>query len=158
MRYTLFIYIVLAVSILSLTACRHRPLYYHYEDTPAGGWDRTDTLHFTVPAMTDDGRYSIQLGLCTDNGYPYRNLSIVVQHTVLPSRQVRNDTIYCDVIDEAGHPLGDGISRYQYLLSLTSLSLKKGESLQFSIYHNMRREILPHVSSVGVLVDKEIPI
>jgi len=153
MKYTL-LYIIMVVACLSLTACRQRAFYYHYEHTPLGGWDRTDTLHFMVPAVSESSLYDIQLGLCTDSYYPYRNISIIAAHRVLPDGQSVRDTITHDVIDESGHPTGTGTSLFQYLFPLTTLQLKEGESLEVSVFHNMRREILPGVSSVGVQVKK----
>ena len=149
-----FFYLATVIACLSLTACRERPLYYHYELTPAEGWDLTDTLHFTVPAMAETGEYQLQVGLRLDGSYPYRNLSIVVEQQTKPSGVLQRDTLNCEVVDETGHPLGKGVSIYQYLFPLTTLQLNEGERLDISIYHNMRREILPGINSVGVMIEK----
>lgn len=140
--------------MLTLAACGQRPLYHHYEHVPISGWDRRDTIRFDIPVMKHDGDYSPQLGLRTVDGYPYRDLSIIVEHRITPSRKPKRDTLYCDIINKTGHPIGDGISVYQYLFPLPTLSLKKGEHLQFSVYHNMRRESMPDISSVGILLEE----
>ena len=68
----------------------------------------------------------------------------------MPAMTVKSDTLSCRLIDETGNALGNGVSNYQYLIPLTSLTLKKGDRLRIAIRHDMKREILPGISDIGL--------
>ena len=151
MKYTL-LYIIMVVGCLSLSACQQRPLYYHYEHVAAEGWEATDTLHFFTPAMKQGGEYPIQVGVSIESNYPFRNLSVIVAHRKRPAGPWSLDTLMCHFMDEKDRPLGAGTSLSQQLFPLTTLQVHEGDSLEFAIFHNMRRETLPGVNSVGIRI------
>jgi gliding motility-associated lipoprotein GldH len=78
------------------------------------------------------------------------SLQLIVEQQLLTSGKLRADTLTCSLIDLQGTPLGDGVSHYQYLLPLNSLMLHQKERLRVAIRHNMKREILPGITDVGI--------
>ena len=142
--------VITLLMVLTLTACKRQTVYNHYEHTPLSGWEKNDTLVFDVPAMTQDGRYVEEVGLRINGDYPFTGLSLIVKQTVHPSMETKSDTLNCKLIDQQGVAKGRGVSHYQYLFHLTTLELKKDDRLHIDIRHNMKREILPGISDIGI--------
>ena len=138
------------LAVLLLTACKQRTVYYHYEHTPLSGWEKNDTLVFTTDTIAIDGTYSEEVGIRINGTYPFLQLNLMVEHLVMPAMTVKSDTLSCRLIDETGNALGNGVSNYQYLSPLTSLTLKKGDRLRIAIRRDMKREILPGISDIGL--------
>ena len=148
-KYTLLYYIG-AWVLLMLTGCEQRTVYYHYEDTPTAGWEKNDTLSFLTAPVKHAGDYSEKVGLRINSHYPFVALELIVDQEVLPSHVFRSDTLDCKLVDELGNIKGNGISNYQYEFPLTVLSLNEGDRLHISIRHDMKREILPGISNIGM--------
>ena len=100
--------------------------------------------------MPANGNYQEDIGLRVSAAYPFKGLCLVVEQKVLPSNKVRIDTLNCSLADEQGNAMGHGISHYQYLFPLATLSLNKGERLHVTIRHDMKREILPGIADIGI--------
>ena len=141
-RHTLYIYIVACLGLLCV-ACQQKTVYNHYEHTPLSGWER------------NDGQYREEIGLRISGAYPFMGLNLVVEQRVMPSGDTRRDTLNCTVIDDKGNAKGRGVSHYQYLFHLTTLSLHKDDRLYIAIRHDMKREILPGISDIGVKLSRQ---
>ena len=123
---------LLVLYSLLLIACETETVYHHFEPTQIAGWERNDTLKFSVPAMAVDGDYREKLILRVNNDYPFMGLTLIVEQTVFP---------------------GNGFYEYDY--PLTQLALHAGDSLQISVRHNMKREILPGIADVGIEIKRK---
>ena len=140
-----------AVFLLAVMAsCTGNKVYDQYADTPMAGWEKNDTLVFHVPKMQQDGLYGRDLLLRISPNYPFMSLTLIVEQTVWPSHNVRTDTLKCRLIDSNGRTYGQGLSYYQYAIPMNDVSLKQGDSLLIAVRHDMKREILPGVSNVGM--------
>ena len=49
----------LLTLLLTLGACQSQVAYHHYRHVSSPGWDKSDTLHFDVQPMTEDGAYEL---------------------------------------------------------------------------------------------------
>jgi len=154
MRYTL-LYIMVIVVAMVTTACDNHTVYYHYEHTLADGWDRTDTLHYQITSLPADGDYEAEVGVRINRDYPFQNVGVIVDITSICTRQAWNDTLNCIVRDPDGDVEGQGISQYTALFPLKHLHLQQGDTLNVSIHHHMRREVLQGVTDVGVKLKVE---
>lgn len=96
----------------------------------------------------------MEMGLRVTGDYPFMALTLVVEQTVLPKGNIARDTIDCQLFDRQGRHLGGGISYFQYTFPVKSMRLKAGDSLRVTIYHDMKKEILPGVSDVGISLRK----
>ena len=153
-KYTLLYYIG-ALTLLLLTACKQHTVYYHYEDTPVAGWEKNDTLTFYTEPVKQTGQYSEKVGLRISSDYPFLSLQLIVDQEVLTTHESRSDTLSCSLVDEQGNIMGPGISTYQYEFPLTTLALNEGDRLQIVVHHDMKREILPGISNVGISLTQE---
>ena len=138
-----------------LSACNRRTVFNHYEHTPVAGWEKNDTLSFYIGPMAEQGQYMEEIGLRISESYPFMGLHLIVEQTAYPSRETRSDTLKCNLIDEKGNAKGRGISHYQYIFHLTTLKLEQDERLHVAIRHDMKREILPGITDIGVRLTRK---
>ena len=122
------------LAILLLTSCKQSTVYYHYENTPEGGWEKNDLLTFETNRMSDDAIYQEELALRISNKYPFMRLRLIVEQTIYPA---------------------GAISQYQYTFPLKDQQLHRGDSLHLSVHHDMKREILPGITGIGIKVKKK---
>ena len=140
--------------MLIASACNNRTVYSHYEHVPIAGWERNDTLFFHLKPVTTDGTYHEELALRINDGYPFQSLSLIIKQTVYPNGFVFRDTLNCTLIDNNGRVKGNGASIYQYSYHFNDIQLAEGDSVVVSVRHNMKREILPAISDVGLVVSR----
>ena len=155
----------MAVAIFAtatFVACFQNTAYYHYHSTDADCWDRFDFLEYHVPAVGQEGYYVEEIGIRFSEQYPYGQLGLVVNQTVVHTLSKRlgrfkSDTLLVDLYDQAGRPAGDGINLRQVVIPLKSVKLEKGDSLALSIQHNMKNTAIKGVSAIGVKVTFSMP-
>lgn len=150
----LFKGIVAVFMALATTSCETDTVYSQYTHAAIVGWEKNEPLTFVVDSITDTGTYSMFLGMRISDAYPFRNLHMVVEQTVYPSKHVITDTVTCNVVDKRGTMLGYGVSLYQYDLPIMKRNYQKGDSLSIKVRHNMKREILPGIADVGITIKK----
>ena len=154
-RLTLLYIIGIVVTAALTVSCHDGTVYHHYEQTEDDGWDRGDTLHFTTPAVSSSGDYQAFVEIRSSRAYPFMNLDIIVEQTVLPAHYTEIDTLMCYLADDKGQMQGSGISEYQYRKPFKTLRLRQGDSLSIQIRHNMKREILPGITDIGYQLKKQ---
>jgi len=135
---------------VALASCRGKKVYDKYEHTPIVGWEKNDTLSFNVPRVECTGTYLTNLGLRINAVYPFMGLTLIVEQHILPADTIIKDTLKCALTDAKGYYKGSGINYYQYEFRVTKLQLQEGDSLHINVRHNMKREILPGISDVGM--------
>lgn len=146
------IIVILFAVALASTSCNRRTIFSHYEHTPTSGWEANDSLTFSLSPVRHDGLYEETVGLRISSAYPFMGLTLVVDQKVIPSGIRHLDTIHAHLINRDGTIQGHGISYFQYEFQLRRLQLNANDSLHFCIRHNMKREILPGVSDVGITI------
>ena len=153
-KYTLLYYIGLC-GLLLCAACKNKTIYSHYEHVPIFGWEKNDTLFFAITPIKQDGNYQENIGIRINGSYPFMGLTLIAEQTIFPSMESHSDTLNYELIDEDGNMKGKGISHYQYSFPLKTLQLQEGDSVSINIRHDMKREILPGVSDIGITLIKE---
>lgn len=138
-----------------VASCHISTPYSHYESVPTAGWEKNDTISFGVPPIATAGKYKEEVGLRVSGDYPFMSLTLIVEQTVIPTFQTRRDTLSCLLVDKEANQLGRGVTRFQHRFHLTTLALNEGDSLHIDIRHNMKREMLPGVSDVGITLSEE---
>ena len=146
------------------TACVGGKVFDEYEQIPVEGWDKTDTLTFSVPAVAADGVYNLALGLRTTGDYPFMSLTLLFEANIIAKKtenssvvkapQRLSRTLSCPLVSSRGRSQGQGVSLYQYNFHVATISLREGDSLQVNIRHNMKREMLPGLSDLGLSITR----
>lgn len=152
-KYTLLYYIGVCM-VLVLTACHAGIIYSQYKHVPTAGWEKNDEVSFSVDPIKVDGTYDEEIGIRINNNYPFTAVTLIINQTVFPSYETFSDTLECSLIDDEGNAKGPGIGHYQYNFHLTTVELQKGDSMQVTIRHDMKREILPGIADIGVTLKK----
>ena len=116
-------FIFLMVAAFVLASCFQRTVYDEYAHTPIAGWEKNDTLSFDIPANKQEDRIE------------------------------KADTVLCQFIGKDGSSSRQGISYYQYNFPINMYKMNQGDSIHITIRHDMKREILPGVSDIGVKVE-----
>ena len=98
---------------------------------------------------------SADLGLRINATYPFMGLTLIVEQFSYPDRKRRVDTVNCKLMDSNGKMKGYGIGSFQYTFHITDLDLQQGDSLHIGVRHDMKREILPGISDIGIILKKE---
>ncbi len=150
--YTLLYIGVLTVFLL--TACQQKTVYHRYLHTAVAGWERNDTLFFDTPPIKEEGEYLEEVEVRINGNYPFMSLCLVIEEKKNNSHEIVRDTLLCNLIDQMGHPQGDGISQFQNTFHLKTVKLHKDDSLHISIRHDMKREMLPGITDIGVKIRK----
>ena len=145
----------MAIAI-SVSSCDDSRIYDCYAATPQNGWERNEVLHFEVSKIEKAGIYQQCVQLRANQKYPFQTVTLIVEQTIFPQKQVYQDTIECHIINEEGQLEGkNGISSTEVVAPLRTLQLRQGDSLAISIRHDMRRELLPGISDVGIRITGE---
>ena len=154
--YTYLYILALMAIAVSVSSCDDPRIYDHYESTPQDGWGRNEVLTFSVPKMLQTDTYQQWVELRANQKFPFQTITLIVEQTVFPKKQVYRDTVECKIIDDAGRLEGkNGISSTEVVAPLRTLQLKQGDSLAISVRHDMQRELLPGISDVGIRIFKE---
>ncbi len=143
----------MAVTAL-FSSCDTHTVYSHFEHTSINGWERNDTLTFVTPPL-DAGTYDEALAVRISGDYPFMNVNLVVEQTASTSHQVIRDTLVCSLVDKEGIIKGHGVSSYQYLFPLKRLYLQDDASLHIAVRHDMKREMLPGIKDLGIIIKHE---
>lgn len=140
--------------IMLLGACQPRVAFHHFRHVSTPGWDKSDTLHFNIPPVTESGTYEMMAELRTNMNYPFQKITLIVNQTVIPGGQTHYDVLDCRLIKQNGVIEGDGISCFQYQFHVRDLELGKGDSIHLCVSHNMKREIMPGITDVGICLSR----
>ncbi len=151
--------LAVALMLLTLAACKGggegHTLVHHYMSPSGMGWSTTDTLLFSVPPTRETGYYNFSLGMRLGVSFPYAGVWIGAQTRLHNPDSIACDTLYFVTMKKGGMPQGSGISLQQDEQPLTSMRLLAGQSAEVFVYHIMRREVLPAVLDVGLLVERQ---
>ena len=147
-----FLFILGGLAAITLSSCNHNTVFDEYLHTPVEGWEKNDTLFFKVDSIPQDGEYAQNLGLRINNSYPFISLTLVVEQRTSISKQTKKDTVVCSFVDKNGSRKGHGTDSYQYNYHISTIALRKGDKVTISVRHDMKREILPGISDVGIRI------
>lgn len=140
----------LALAVMAaMVSCRQRTVYDGYQSTPVAGWEKNDTLSFSVNRVDTAAVYHATLGLRTTDDYPFTSITLIVEQHTYPSDRIQKDTLNLRLTDDHGNATGKGLSFRQYTFDIGDVSLESGDSVHVRIRHDMKREILPGISDVG---------
>lgn len=147
--------------MLLLPSCDGSVAYDKYAHTPISGWEKNDVLTFDIDSLSASGAYNRQLGLRVTGAYPFMKLTLIVETKCyskgadLQEPTIKNDTVICRLINEKGVTTGQGISLYQYDYPIPAATYREGDSLHIEVRHDMKREILPGISDIGIKISKK---
>ena len=136
--------------LLVLSACNRKLVYDRYLSTPISGWEKNDTLSYDIRPVSGTDTYDMWLGLRTSEAYPFTAITLIVEQHIYPNDTIVNDAGNSKLTDRHGNASGTGVNFHQYRFPVTELQLQDGDSIHIRVRHDMKREILPGISDVGI--------
>ena len=153
-KRNIFLSITVAVA-MAFASCNRSTIYSQYLHTPLSGWEKNDTLTFSIPRTQTDMELKAIIGLRITDAYPFKTVCLIVDKAISPDNIIDSDTINCSLFDNDGMSKGRGVSCYQFNYHVSNMHLMKGDSVAIHIRHNMKREILPGISDVGITLEEK---
>ena len=152
----------IAVAIIAAAAfasCFDKTIHYEYKGTDINGWNRKDSITFSIRPLEESSYYVEEIGIRANTEYPYERLHLIVRQEIVSTTdstrcETITDEVSLPIYDEKGTPIGTGVNLLQYQIPLKTVKLQSGDSLQVSIIHNMRDSIICGISDVGMRVIK----
>ena len=145
---------LVALVAALVSACTMDTVFHRYSHTSVSGWEKNDTLKFYVPPIHQGGVFAQQLDVRITGAYPFTAATLIVKQRIVPGNKELTDTINCTFSKPDGTRLSRGISYYQYSYPIAKPDLREGDSLVVSIYHDMKRDMLPGISDVGLHISR----
>ncbi len=142
------------MAVMLLTACTGEVAYHHYEHVAEEGWDKEDPLILKTDTLYETATYSVEVNLRTTAEYPYKQLMLMVEEKLLPNKAKRVFPVTFQIASDEGERNGEKLLYYELEKQLAMQQLSQGDSLQFRIYHKMRRQTLPGIKDVGIKIEK----
>jgi len=151
-----------ALSVAALVSCFQYTAYFHYQSTDTNGWHRFDFLEYKVGAVSQEGYYVEEIGIRYNPQFPYRQLSLVIDQTVVHTATKRigrhkSDTLQVELYDPQGRPTGEGVNMQQLVIPLKSLKLERGDSIAMQIRHNMKSTTIKGIAAIGMKLTYSMP-
>ncbi|MDD2798507.1 MAG: gliding motility lipoprotein GldH [Bacteroidales bacterium] len=141
--------------LLSMSSCIPSNTFSEFKDIPSKGWNRYDTLFFSVPITTSQD-YSMQLNTRNRANYPYQNLWLFIS-CKQDSVTLFSDTVQVMLSDKMGNWNGSGWgSLYELSIPFKSkihLNASK-KPYYIKVVQGMRDYDLQGVESIGIQFDK----
>lgn len=140
-----YLFLLLMPIVLSLSACEGKTLYHTYQPIPAEGWNKNDTLFFTVPVQDTVTPLHLSVEVRHKDRYPYTNLFLFIN----------DDTIECTLADKNGNWEGTGISAiYQNKFPYRSIRLQHPDTVVLRISQGMTDPLLQGIQDIGICVER----
>lgn len=150
-------FITLIATLLLLAACgREKVVYSDFRDLPSFGWDRINDLSFDpVPldSNLDTLSHDVVLVLRHSDVTPIDTIWLAIEETSY-GQIIRKDTIPFPLTDPYGKWRG-ARSHALYEISDTLHSFTRLPSgYQISIAHAMKKERIPGIKNIGIILSR----
>jgi len=154
--------VCIAVIGLLIVSCENQIMYRSYHHIPRDGWNKSDTLFFSLAvndSLSNDstaGLYHLQMLVRNQTSYKYRNLALAVTYNFPDTMVWRTDTVQFDIASENGNWLGEGISGlYENHTTIDVQPLTRPHRFTFKVTSLMNDSILVGLNDIGFIAHKQ---
>jgi gliding motility-associated lipoprotein GldH len=147
--------VLLGTALCLASACDSARIYERYKDLPVEGWHKDSLAVFEVDVDDTTTFNNVYINLRNTSSYPFCNLYLFVTARSPQGLAVR-DTVEYMLSDDYGRWLGKGFSKYidNRLIFRKQVQFPRRGVYQFEIQQGMRMDVLPHVSNVGLRIER----
>ena len=142
-------------AALALVGCSRHAVYSHYEPIDMEGWERSDTIYFTVTTPRQEGTFATQVHLRINDTFPFQEITLLVHQQHSSTHVTTTDTVSIHTTNHEGHFIGKGLSMLVYTASLGTIQMSTTDTLKVAIHHIMRRETINGISDIGFTLKSE---
>lgn len=148
-------YLFFIVSFI-LLSCQAENTHFEDMERIDNNWKKIDTKSFSIPILSKDGKYDLQLIIRNNNQYPYRNLYIFTE-IISPKGESLIDTLEYQLADITGKWLGSGMGEIKQntLIYKENISLQDTGKYKVNISHAMRENNLKGIEDISLMVEKK---
>lgn len=144
--------IAAAILAILLSSCIGNTVQHRYRHISKDGWSRNDTIAFELPPANMEGRYAVDTEIRTAHQFPYQRVYLIRELSLQSPIKIHKDTVCIEMGSSEAYSKGKGVTMKAYSHSDTTLVLKEGQEGNIKLYHIMSREVLPHITDVGIRV------
>lgn len=155
------------LPLILLAACAYQSntAYHSYHPVPSIGWDKSDTLVYTLPATVPAGEYEMKIEIRYKESYLYRNLWLEIKQNMQDTLHYATDTIQLFLADETGKRAGNspgGLYQCTFPYKANLSINEEGCGRTFRLVQIMKDNPLEGISDVGIQltsksVDQNVP-
>ncbi len=158
MRKAVYSFSIILGGLLLLSSCDPSRVFEQNIRIPAGAWSQDQPVKFSVPVEDTSSLHNIYINIRNTGQYENRNLFLFVT-TTAPNGQMVRDTFECFLADEKGKWYGKGLGDLHYVQVPYKMSVvfPYPGLYEFTIEQAMRREVLEHITDVGIRIEKAEP-
>lgn len=142
---------ILTATLLAVSCIGHT-VQHQYRHIGPAGWDRNDTLTFTLPPARVNGAYSITTELRASTAFPYTKVCMIREVMLTKPLAIYRDTVCIETDVKGFASEGSGVTIKSYAHNDSSLVLKEGQEGTIRLFHIMSKETIPHILDLGIKV------
>lgn len=136
--------LLLTALMLITASCQDNTIYHTYHPVNAHGWERTDTLVYTLPdPMPVSESCTFEIGIRHNDSYHYRDLWLAMD----------NDTLHLYLADSIGNWKGSGIGNTRLFTDTIRPARSTQDTLrEIRIRHIMQDTPLTDIRDIGIRI------
>lgn len=148
-----FLFLIVSFILLS---CQAENTHFEKIERIDNNWKKNDTKSFSIPILSKDGKYDLQLIIRNNSQYPYRNLYLFTE-IISPKGESLIDTLEYQLADFSGNWLGSGMGEIKQntLIFKENISLQDTGKYKINISHAMRENNLKGLEDISLMVEKK---
>lgn len=134
---------ILLILWLTVSGCQNKTYYHSYQSASIAGWQKNDTLIFSLPKTINPSDYEFEIGIRHKDTYKYRDLWLTIN----------DDTLHLYLADSIGNWKGKGIGNTRQLTSPWKTNKVYQDSIaEFRMIHIMKDSILHDIQDIGLQI------
>lgn len=143
---------VILLCFLFITCTTPNVIYHVYQSVNPKGWERQDTLHFSIPIEVES-KYLLELEIRHLTDYEYKELKLALCHNLMDSTKRATDSLCISMANDEGRWQGIGIgSIYQLKDTLPITHRIPPGNYQIGISHAMQKSSIPGIHDIGIKI------
>ena len=133
---------ILLILWLTVSGCQNKTYYHSYQSASIAGWQKNDTLIFSLPNAINPSDYEFEIGIRHKDTYKYRDLWLTIN----------DDTLHLYLADSIGNWKGKGIGNTRQLTSPWKNKVYQDSIAEFRMIHIMKDSILHDIQDIGLQI------
>ena len=150
--------LIIITGLWITTACDPHRVYEKNTRLPSAEWSKEQPVIFNVPIEDTASAHHVFINIRNSGKYENRNLFLFIT-TTAPSGHFVKDTLECLLADENGKWYGSGLGDLYFVQAPYKMGVKfpYPGMYRFEIKQAMRRDILKHITDIGLRIEKVEP-
>jgi gliding motility-associated lipoprotein GldH len=134
-------------------------VYDQYKAIPDKGWHKDSCAVFDVTIGDSTTLNNLYINLRNTSSYPFCNIYLFIKVTA-PSGVFTRDTVEYMLADQYGQWSGKGFSKMldNRLAYRKLVRFPHGGVYRFEVQQGMRMDVLPHITDVGLRIEKIVAL